>query len=101
MLRLVGGLGVTPGEHGRRIAVFEPVHGSAPKYTGQNKVNPTATIRSGVLMLRFSGRPRRDRVERAVSEVIRKGEQVTYDLKPHRDDHRRGHPRWPTPSSRR
>ncbi len=85
---LVGGLGVTPGANmGDGIAVFEPVHGSAPKYTGQNKVNPTATIRSGALMLRFLGEDgAADRVENAVAEVIRKGEQVTYDLKAHRDD---------------
>ena len=85
---LVGGLGVTPGANmGDGIAVFEPVHGSAPKYTGQNKVNPTATIRSGALMLRFLGEAEAaDRVERAVAEVIREGDQVTYDLKPHRDD---------------
>jgi isocitrate dehydrogenase (NAD+) len=85
---LVGGLGVTPGANmGDGIAVFEPVHGSAPKYTGQNKVNPTATIRSGALMLRFLGEAEAaDRVERAVAEVIREGDQVTYDLKRHRDD---------------
>ncbi|NLD73378.1 MAG: isocitrate/isopropylmalate dehydrogenase family protein [Chloroflexi bacterium] len=85
---LVGGLGVTPGANmGDGIAVFEPVHGSAPKYTGQNKVNPTATIRSGALMLRFLGEAdAAERVERAVAEVIRRGQQVTYDLKPHRDD---------------
>lgn len=85
---LVGGLGVTPGANmGDGIAVFEPVHGSAPKYTGQNKVNPTATIRSGALMLRFLGEAdAAERVERAVAEVIRQGQQVTYDLKPHRDD---------------
>lgn len=85
---LVGGLGVTPGANmGDGIAVFEPVHGSAPKYTGQNKVNPTATIRSGALMLRFLGEAdAAERVERAVAEVIRQGQQVTYDLKPHRDN---------------
>jgi len=85
---LVGGLGVTPGANiGAEIAVFEPVHGSAPKYTGQNKVNPTATIRSGALMLRFLGYiDAADRVERAVSEVIAAGDAVTYDLKPTRDD---------------
>jgi len=85
---LVGGLGVTPGANmGDGIAVFEPVHGSAPKYTGQNKVDPTATIRSGALMLRFLGEAEAaDRVENAVTEVIRKGEKVTYDLKASRDD---------------
>ena len=85
---LVGGLGVTPGANiGDELAVFEPVHGSAPKYTGQNKVNPTATIRSGALMLRFLGETdAADRIERAVAKVIAKGEKVTYDLKPTRDD---------------
>jgi len=85
---LVGGLGVTPGANmGDGIAVFEPVHGSAPKYTGQNKVNPTATIRSGALMLRFLGEEEAARrIEDAVADVIRKGERVTYDLKPRRDD---------------
>jgi isocitrate dehydrogenase (NAD+) len=85
---LVGGLGVTPGANmGDGIAVFEPVHGSAPKYTGQNRVNPTATIRSGALMLRFLGETEAaDRVEQAVMRVISEGEEVTYDLKPTRDD---------------
>jgi len=85
---LVGGLGVTPGANiGDGIAVFEPVHGSAPKYAGQNKVNPTATIRSGALMLRFLGETvAADRIERAVADVIREGSHVTYDLKPTRDD---------------
>ena len=85
---LVGGLGVTPGANiGDELAVFEPVHGSAPKYTGQNKVNPTATIRSGALMLRFLGETAAaDRIESAVASVIAEGESVTYDLKPTRDD---------------
>ena len=85
---LVGGLGVTPGANiGDEIAVFEPVHGSAPKYTGQNKVNPTATIRSGSLMLRFLGEVEAyERIERAVTRVIAEGRSVTYDLKPTRDD---------------
>jgi isocitrate dehydrogenase (NAD+) len=85
---LVGGLGVTPGANmGDEMAVFEPVHGSAPKYTGQNKVNPTATIRSGVLMLRFLGEGEAaERIEAAVNKVIGEGKKVTYDLKPHRDD---------------
>jgi len=85
---LVGGLGVTPGANvGDGIAVFEPVHGSAPKYTGQNKVNPTATIRSGALMLRFlEETDAADRIEHAVAHVIREGKQVTYDLKPTRND---------------
>ena len=85
---LVGGLGVTPGANiGEQVAVFEPVHGSAPKYTGQNKVNPTATIRSGVLMLRSLGETAAaDRVENAVIKVIGEGKAVTYDLKERRDD---------------
>ena len=85
---LVGGLGVAPGANfGEHIAVFEPIHGSAPKYAGQNKVNPTATILSGVLMLRHLGeREAADRVEAAVEAVIAEGRNVTYDLKPERDD---------------
>jgi isocitrate dehydrogenase (NAD+) len=85
---LVGGLGVAPGANvGERLAVFEPVHGSAPKYAGKNKVNPTATILSGVLMLRHLGEPEAaDRVERAVTTIIQEGKHVTYDLKRHRDD---------------
>lgn len=80
---LVGGLGVAPGANiGDEAAVFEPVHGSAPKYAGQNKVNPTATILSGVLLLRHLGeQAAADRLERAVSEVLREGRSVTYDLK--------------------
>ncbi len=79
---LVGGLGVAPsGNIGEGIAVFEPVHGSAPKYTGMNKVNPTAFILSGVLMLRHIGEEEAaDRIFRAVSEVIKEGKSVTYDL---------------------
>lgn len=85
---LVGGLGVAPGANiGEDLAVFEPVHGSAPKYTGMNKVNPTATILSGALMLRHLGEAEAGRrVEAAVAAVIAAGESVTYDLKPTRDD---------------
>jgi isocitrate dehydrogenase (NAD+) len=85
---LVGGLGVAPGANiGHEIAVFEPVHGSAPKYAGQNKVNPTATILSGALMLRHLGEIEAARqVEAAVAAVIADGKNVTYDLKPTRDD---------------
>jgi len=85
---LVGGLGVAPGANfGLDIAVFEPIHGSAPKYAGQNKVNPTATILSGVLMLRHLGeRQAADRVQAAVETVIAEGRSVTYDLKSARDD---------------
>jgi isocitrate dehydrogenase (NAD+) len=85
---LVGGLGVAPGANiGDEVAVFEAIHGSAPKYTGQNKVNPTALILSGVLMLRYLGESKAaDRVEQAVAAVIVEGKSVTYDLKPTRDD---------------
>ncbi|MFA5199392.1 MAG: isocitrate/isopropylmalate dehydrogenase family protein [Candidatus Omnitrophota bacterium] len=81
---LVGGLGVAPGANiGGELAVFEAVHGSAPKYKGKNKVNPTAMILSGVLMLRYIGENRAaDNLEEAVQEVIAEGKQVTYDLKP-------------------
>jgi isocitrate dehydrogenase (NAD+) len=79
---LVGGLGVAPGANiGEKAAVFEPVHGSAPKYAGQNKANPTALILSGALMLRHLGElTAADAVESAVREVIAAGETVTYDL---------------------
>ncbi len=85
---LVGGLGVAPGANiGVSGAVFEATHGSAPKYTGLNKVNPTALILSGVLMLRhLAERAAADNLERAVSAVIVAGDSVTYDMKPHRDD---------------
>jgi isocitrate dehydrogenase (NAD+) len=85
---LVGGLGVAPGANiGADCAVFEPTHGSAPKYAGQNKVNPTATILSGVLMLRHLGETdAADRLEGAVARVIEEGKNVTYDMKPNRDD---------------
>jgi len=79
---LVGGLGLAPGANiGEEIAVFEATHGSAPKYKGMNKVNPTAMILSGVLMLRYLGEGENaDRLEKAVAQVIAKGETVTYDL---------------------
>ncbi|HEX3219644.1 MAG TPA: isocitrate/isopropylmalate dehydrogenase family protein [Candidatus Limnocylindria bacterium] len=79
---LVGGLGVAPGANiGEEAAVFEPVHGSAPKYAGQNKANPTALILSGALMLRHMGETEAaDRVESAVRAVIAEGTTVTYDL---------------------
>jgi isocitrate dehydrogenase (NAD+) len=85
---LVGGLGVAPGANiGDESAVFEAIHGSAPRYAGQNKVNPTALILSGVLMLRhLDERAAADRVERAVAAVIADGKHVTYDLKPDRTD---------------
>jgi isocitrate dehydrogenase (NAD+) len=85
---LVGGLGVAPGANiGEDAAVFEATHGSAPKYTGQNRVNPTAMILSGKLMLEHLGeREAAARLEAAVAAVIAEGERVTYDLKPTRDD---------------
>ncbi|HTE06698.1 MAG TPA: isocitrate/isopropylmalate dehydrogenase family protein [Planctomycetota bacterium] len=81
---LVGGLGVAPGANiGTAGAMFEAVHGSAPKYAGQNKVNPTALILSGVLMLRHLGEATAaDRLERAVAAVLAEGREVTYDLRP-------------------
>ncbi len=85
---IVGGLGVAPGANiGDGIAVFEPTHGSAPKYTGQNRVNPMAMMLSGVMMLRYLGEAHAaDRMEAAIAEVIVEGKSVTYDMKPHRDD---------------
>jgi isocitrate dehydrogenase (NAD+) len=85
---LVGGLGVAPGANfGTEAALFEPTHGSAPRYAGLNKVNPAAMMLSGVLMLRHLGeRDAGDRLERAIAETIAEGKDVTYDLKPKRDD---------------
>jgi len=85
---LIGGLGVAPGANiGEGIALFEAVHGSAPKYAGQNKVNPTAMILSGVLLLEHLGeRDAARRLEQAVRAVIQEGRSVTYDLKAQRDD---------------
>jgi isocitrate dehydrogenase (NAD+) len=79
---LVGGLGVAPGANiGTEAAVFEPVHGSAPKYAGQNRANPTALILSGALMLRHLGEPgAATRVENALRDVIAEGRATTYDL---------------------
>jgi isocitrate dehydrogenase (NAD+) len=81
---LVGGLGVTPGANlGDDIAVFEPTHGSAPKYKGLNKINPMAMILSGVMMLRHLGEAKAaEQVEKAVAAVIAEGKNVTYDMKP-------------------
>jgi isocitrate dehydrogenase (NAD+) len=81
---LVGGLGVAPGANiGTQGAMFEAVHGSAPKYANQNKVNPTAMILSGVLMLRhLKETTAADRLERAVAAVLSEGREVTYDLRP-------------------
>jgi len=85
---LIGGLGVAPGANiGEHAAVFEAVHGSAPKYQGLNKVNPTAMIRSGVMMLQHLGEwEAARRLEEAVRTVIREGRRVTYDLKADRND---------------
>jgi isocitrate dehydrogenase (NAD+) len=85
---LVGGLGVAPGANiGDEVAVFEATHGSAPKYKGQNKVNPMAMMLSGVLMLRhLDERDAADRLERALASVIAEGKHVTYDMKPDRND---------------
>jgi isocitrate dehydrogenase (NAD+) len=85
---LIGGLGVAPGANlGEEYAVFEPVHGSAPKYKGLNKVNPLAMILSGVMMLRHLGKfEAAQRLETAVASVIEEGKNVTYDMKPSPDD---------------
>jgi len=85
---LVGGLGLAPGANiGEDVAVFEATHGSAPKYKGQNKVNPMALMLSGVLMLRHLGEDdAAGRLERAIAAVIAEGRAVTYDMKPTRDD---------------
>lgn len=85
---LVGGLGLAPGANiGSDYAVFEPTHGSAPKYKGQNKVNPLATILSGFMMLNYIKETEAaQRLERAIAEVIAEGKDVTYDLKDDRND---------------
>ena len=81
---LAGGLGVAPGANiGDNYAMFEPVHGSAPKYKRLNKVNPTATILAGVLMLRHIGKNKEaDILEKATAKVISEGKYVTYDINP-------------------
>lgn len=85
---MVGGLGVAPGGNiGHNGALFEATHGSVPKYKGMNKVNPTAMILSGMLMLRYLNEMEAaDRLEHAVSEVILEGKDVTYDMKEDRKD---------------
>jgi isocitrate dehydrogenase (NAD+) len=85
---LIGGLGLAPGANfGASTAVFEPTHGSAPKYRGQNKANPMAMMLSGMLMLRHLDETgAAERLERAIAEVISEGTSVTYDMKPSRDD---------------
>ncbi len=85
---LIGGLGVAPSANlGDDIALFEPVHGSAPKYAGQNKTNPMAQMFSGVLMLDYLGeKEAARRMENAMAAVIAKGDKVTYDMKADRND---------------
>jgi isocitrate dehydrogenase (NAD+) len=85
---LIGGLGVAPGANfGHRVAVFEPTHGSAPKYAGLNKANPIAQMLSGMLMLHHIGEHAAGvRLEKAIADLIREGKNVTYDMKPSRDD---------------
>jgi isocitrate dehydrogenase (NAD+) len=85
---MIGGLGLAPGaNYGDGVAVFEPTHGSAPKYAGQNKVNPMAQLLSGMLMLRhLDEQEAANNLEAAITEVIREGKSVTYDMKPRRDD---------------
>lgn len=85
---MIGGLGLAPGANiGDEVAVFEATHGSAPKYKGQNKINPMAMMLSGVMLLRhIEEREAADRLETAIADVIREGKSVTYDMKPSRDD---------------
>ena len=85
---LIGGLGLAPGGNfGTHAAVFEPTHGSAPKYKGQNRVNPMAMMLSGVMMLRhLEEAEAADRLESAIASVIAEGRSVTYDMKERRDD---------------
>ncbi len=86
---LVGGLGVAPGANigDGGVAIFEATHGSAPKYKGLDRVNPTAMLLSGMLMLRHLAEwAAADRLERAIAKVIAAGKHVTYDLKENRND---------------
>jgi isocitrate dehydrogenase (NAD+) len=85
---MIGGLGLAPGANfGEGIAIFEPTHGSAPKYARQNKVNPMAQMLSGMLMLRhLDEQEAADSLEQAIADVIREGKSVTYDMKPSRSD---------------
>jgi len=84
----VGGLGLAPGANiGDGIAVFEPTHGSAPKYTGMNKVSPMAQMLSAVLMLRYLNELKAaDEMEKAIADVISEGKSVTYDLRKDGDE---------------
>ncbi|HPP66649.1 MAG TPA: isocitrate/isopropylmalate dehydrogenase family protein [bacterium] len=81
---LIGGLGLSAGaNHGDNVAIFEPTHGSAPKYAGKNLVNPSAEILAAVLMLRYIGETEAaEKLENALSEVIKEGIYTTYDMKP-------------------
>jgi len=85
---LVGGLGLAPGANiGDGVALFEPTHGSAPKYTGMNKVSPMAEMLSAVLMLRYLGEEKAaNRMENAIAAVIAEGKNVTYDLRKDRNE---------------
>lgn len=85
---LIGGLGLAPGANiGDEMAVFEPTHGSAPKYKGLNKMNPFAMMLSGVMMLRHFGEfNAADKLEKAIAAVIEEGRHVTYDMKPRPED---------------
>ena len=85
---LIGGLGLAPGANiGEKYAVFEPTHGSAPKYKGQNKMNPFAMMLSGVMMLNHLGEQKQaERLRKAIAAVIEEGKDVTYDMKPSPDD---------------
>ncbi|HEV1997057.1 MAG TPA: isocitrate/isopropylmalate dehydrogenase family protein [Candidatus Dormibacteraeota bacterium] len=85
---LIGGLGLAPGANiGDEIALFEATHGSAPKYAGQNKMNPMAMLLSGVMMLNHLGeKDASKRLETAIADIIREGKDVTYDMKPDRND---------------
>jgi isocitrate dehydrogenase (NAD+) len=87
---LVGGLGLAPGANiGDTIALFEPTHGSAPKYKGMNKANPMAQMLSGVMMLRYlEEKEAADRVEKAIAAVVAEGKRVTYDLLPENEQKR-------------
>jgi isocitrate dehydrogenase (NAD+) len=85
---LIGGLGLAPGANvGDEIAVFEATHGSAPKYAGQNKMNPMAMLLSGVMMLRYLKEiEAAQRLEDAIAQIIAEGKDVTYDMKADRGD---------------
>lgn len=81
---IIGGLGLAPGANlGDGTAVFEATHGSAPKYTGLNKVNPMAMMLSGVMMLQYLGEKQAaEKMENAIAAVVAEGKNVTYDLLP-------------------